>query len=749
MSSEAPFALRIEIRGVVQGVGFRPFVYRVAIAHGVRGWVSNGPHGVSIHAEGTSASLDAFLHAVRTEAPPAAHVATLTSRATDVVGSASFVIRASDLVGAPTVRVSPDLCVCDDCLRELRTAGDRRYGYEYVNCTNCGPRYSIIESLPYDRARTTMHAWPLCEACEREYRDPADRRYHAQPTACPRCGPRYLLERAGATALRGDDAIAAVVDLLRAGLIVAIKGIGGYHLACNAEMSEAVATLRERKFRKDKPFAVMVPTIDAAREIGELGPEHCEALASIARPIVLAPSRRRLEGVAPGTRELGLMLPHTPLHDLLFRLGAPSPLVLTSANRSSEPIAYRDDDARERLAGLADAFLVGERPIARRVDDSVVSVQCHGPQVLRRGRGFAPAIVASFPGAPATLAVGADLKNAIALVVAGDVVMSQHIGDLGDLETDRAFDETVRDLLSMFALRADEVIVAHDLHPQYRSTLRAQSLSALRHVAVQHHAAHVAAVLAEHGRLDETVVGLALDGTGYGHDGAIWGGEVLVGSVRRGFRRAAHLRVAPLPGGDAAARFPVQAAAGRLYGIVDGALRDAPFHLPARFAHATALVERGINCFPSSSVGRLFDAAAALLGFVGEVTYEGHAAIWLENLATSAANDDAYPFARLDDRDLLGALIRDRRAGRPETEIARAFHLGVASGFAEAAVGAARDSGCRTVALSGGVMQNRIVTSALARHLDAAGLSTLCHRLVPPNDGGIALGQAAIAALGG
>ncbi len=715
----------------------------------------NGADGVEIHVEGEAAALDGFARDLAAQPPPAAQIAAIESAAAELEGCGAFVIRASAREGAPTVRISPDLPVCARCLAELSAAGDRRHGYPYINCTDCGPRYSIVLSLPYDRPRTTMAGWPLCPLCAAEYADPADRRFHAQPTACPACGPHVLLRlRDGESTVTGDAAaIAAAVELLAAGRIVAVKGIGGYHLACDARNAAAVAALRARKLRRDKPFALMAATVDVARALVELPPAAEALLTSIARPVVLAPARVELPGVAPENLDLGVMLPYAPLHHLLFAAGAPEVLVMTSANRSDEPIAYDDADAQERLGAIADAFLVGERPIARRADDSICRLTSLGPAVLRRARGYAPSAAARLPAARPILAVGADLKSAVTLVVAGEAFVSQHLGDLDHYAAFRAFEATVADLTAMYEVDPAALVVARDLHPEYASSRFAEALSAGGGtVAVQHHRAHVASVLAERPAadraLDRRVVGVALDGTGYGDDGAIWGGEFFTGSVRGGLVRAAHLRPALLPGGDAAARHPVQAAAGFLAaipGLPD--LTAAPFHFPRRYRQARELVEKNLRTFPTTSAGRLFDTAAALLGFTREIGFEGQAAIWLEHRAREAPPAEPYPLPfdgrELDHRPLLAALIADRLSGRPPAEIARSFHEGLAAGVAAAARELARREGIDTVVLSGGVFQNRLLLEAVAAHLAAGALTVWTNRQVPANDGGISLGQAA------
>jgi hydrogenase maturation protein HypF len=773
-------ARRLRVHGVVQGVGFRPFVFRLARRHGLAGWVLNDSDGVQIHVEGGAAALASFAADLAAQPPAAAEISGLEEAPAEPLGLTGFDIRESRSRGAPATRIPADLPVCDACLAELFSPGDRRRGYPYINCTDCGPRFSIVLGLPYDRPQTTMRAWPMCVDCAREYHDPLDRRFHAQPVACPRCGPHFTLspgEPGGPGPDRGPDrgpaegagpagdeaAIRGAARLLAAGRIVAVKGLGGYHLACDALDPAAVAALRQRKFRKEKPFAVMAGSLAAARRLVTLSPAAEELLAGRERPIVLAPARREVPGVAPGNRDLGVMLPYTPLHHLLFAHGAPELLVMTSANRSSEPIAYGDGEARERLGGIADAFLAGERPIARRVDDSVARAGVFGPAVLRRARGYAPGAVAKLPAAGPILALGGDLKSAITLVVGGEAFVSQHLGDLEHYAAYAAFREAIADLMTMYQVDWDDLCLAHDLHPEYRSTACAADLPAARRVGVQHHRAHVASVLAEHGALDRVVVGVALDGTGYGDDGAIWGGEIFTGSVLGGFTRAAHLRPAALPGGDAAARHPVQAAAGllaELPGLPD--LTAAPFSFPRRYGEARQLVDKGLRVFSTTSAGRLFDAAAALLGFTREITFEGQAAIWLEQLAlaavppppareparAAAAAGYAMPCAagELDPRPLLAALIEDRAAGRDAGEIARLFHRGFAGGVAAAALALCRRLGLATVALSGGVFQNELLCGDLQEIFAAAGVEVWTQRRVPCNDGGLSLGQAALAA---
>jgi hydrogenase maturation protein HypF len=541
--------------------------------------------------------------------------------------------------------------------------------------------------------------------------------------ACHACGPRYP-----------EGAIADAARRLRDGEIVAVKGLGGYHLACDARNPATVMRLRERKFRKEKPFAVMARDLDTARALAQLCAEAEALLTAPAHPIVLVPSTSDLPGVAPDSGQLGVMLPYTPLHHLLFAAGAPNVLVMTSANRSSEPIAYEDDDALDRLTGIADWFLIGDRPIARRIDDSVVRP---GPMMLRRARGYAPSAVATIPTSRAILALGADLKNTVTLVVDGQAFMSQYIGDLEHRDAFRAFEHTVDDLLRLYDLSRDDVRIVRDAHPQYRATLPGA-------LTVQHHRAHVASVLAERGAWADRVLGLALDGTGYGDDGTIWGGEIFVGSVAAGFDRVAHLRSADLVGGDAAAHYPVQAAAG----FLDD---EAPLDFPRRYADARKLRHSRTRTFPTTSAGRLFDVAAAIIGFTRPVTFEGQAAMWLEECARRAVGPVvSYPFpyvaSELDYRPLLAAMIHDRRRGRDPHEIALAFHLGFAHGLRDALISLAAVHGVDTVVASGGVLQNELLLHDLTTLLEAESLALWTNHIVPPNDGGVSLGQAALAA---
>jgi hydrogenase maturation protein HypF len=747
-----PNAYSIQVRGVVQGVGFRPFVYRLACAYNLNGWVLNAQQGVEIHLEGSEEAFQWFLDEMKSHPPQAAQISAVSVESAEPVGFTEFTIRESAGERRPTARISPDLPMCEQCLQELFDPNARRRHYPYINCTNCGPRYSIIRSLPYDRPHTTMAAWPLDAHCAADYVNPADRRFHAQPVACPACGPHYFYQ-AGDQFERGDKAaIRKAVQDLQSAKIIAVKGLGGYHLACDARNIQAVSAMRARKFRKEKPFALMVENIKVAHSLVELGPDAESLLSSVARPIVLARARIELPGVAPENDELGVMLPYTPLHHLLFAAGAPDALVMTSANRSSEPIAYKDDDALEQLSGIADSFLIGERPIARRVDDSVARVGVFGPAILRRARGYAPSAAATFPTKRPILALGADLKNTITLVVDGQAFVSQHIGDLDHYGSFCAFRETVDDLLAMYEIDSSELLVAHDGHPEYVSTLHAAEFPAAEKCAVQHHRAHIASVLAERNAWDKRIIGVSFDGTGYGDDATIWGGEIFSGGVREGFERVAHLRPAALPGGDAAAKYPVQAAAGFLAQLDElPDLTAPPFSFPSRYRDALQLVKSNVRSFVTTSMGRLFDAAAALLGFTREVTFEGQAAMWIEHLACQASNADAYPFPlvgeELDFLPLLQSVINDRLRGREQPEIARAFQRGIAEGVCAAVVTLCGTHSTDTIVLSGGVFQNELLLRDLKDLLQPEQLHIWTNHVVPSNDGGISLGQAALAAL--
>lgn len=702
---------RFRIRGVVQGVGFRPFVFGLAVRHGLGGFVLNDGQGVVVEAEGDEASLDAFADGLRTEAPRLARVDEVVAEPLTPSGERDFRIAASRAAGT-TALIPPDVATCDDCLRELFDPADRRYRYPFLNCTQCGPRFTIVRSVPYDRARTTMAGFELCADCRREYQDPGDRRFHAEPTCCPACGPRLSPSL--------DEAVA----LLQGGGIVAVKGIGGYHLACDASDEEAVARLRARKHREEKPFALLTDTPDS---LAELTAAEVELLHSPARPIVLVRGCEQAAiapSVAPGTPWLGLMLPYSPLHHLLCA-DVGRPLVLTSGNRSDEPISYGDDDARERLGAIADAFLTHDRPIHRRCEDSIVRAAFP----VRRSRGHVPVALPLPDRAPPLVAAGAELKSTFCVARNGEAFLSPHLGDLDSEAAYRAFRDDLGLYLAMLGLEPE--LVAHDLHPEYLATKWALEQPAVELVGVQHHHAHAAACLAEHGE-EGPALALVFDGTGYGTDGTLWGGELLRCDLD-GFERVAHLEPVPLPGGEMAIREPWRMAAVHLERA----------GLPVPWAEWAKVCE-SLKLDPplASGMGRLFDAVAAVLGVRERVSYEGQAAVDLELLAGEAPADP-YPWRFGDATDLVAVCYSELEAGRPREEVAARFHETVAAAAAGACAEAAQP---RTVALSGGSFQNlRLLHSTQAR-LEALGFRVLTHSLVPPNDGGISYGQAAVAA---
>lgn len=756
--------IRTRVEGTVQGVGFRPFVHRLAAELGLAGWVRNDALGVVAEVEGDPGAIDAFLVRVSADAPPLARVERLDSQVVPARDERAFAITTSVHGGTPAARVTPDAATCSACLGELWDPRDRRHRYPFVNCTDCGPRFTIVRDIPYDRDRTTMAGFAMCADCRAEYEDPTDRRFHAEPNACPVCGPRVRLLVDGVED-DGDDPVAVAAGLLRDGAILAVKGLGGYHLACRADDERAVATLRDRKRRDDKPFALMVTDVRAARELVSLSAEERVLLTGAARPIVLA--RRRATAavspaVAPGTGELGVMLAYTPLHHLLLA-DAGGPLVMTSGNRSDEPIAYRDDDARERLSGIADAILLHDRPVHTRTDDSVVRVVAGRRTVLRRARGLVPGTLSlPLPAAEPLLACGAQLKSTFCLARGDRAWVSHHVGDLDDAATRRSFAEGVAHFQSLFAVTPQ--VVVHDAHPDYASTAYALDRDATRHIAVQHHHAHLAAVLAEHGCApDRPAIGAIYDGAGLGTDGTVWGGELLLGDLRSA-TRVGHLHPVALPGGDRAARQPWRMAAAWLVAAEDGDDERVPLPRALRgrvrgedWRTICAMAHRGFASPTTTSMGRLFDAVAALCGVRAVCTYEGQAAIELEALA-APGRDGGHPVSGagyplpltpdgvLDARPLIRAVVHDVRAGVAAATIAGRFHEAVARATARACVRGAADHAAETVVLAGGVFQNRRLVERTAALLTAAGLRVLLPERLPAGDGGISFGQAAVAA---
>ncbi|MFI6850813.1 carbamoyltransferase HypF [Streptomyces sp. NPDC050416] len=753
---------RVTVRGTVQGVGFRPFVHRLATDLSLAGFVSNTASGVLIEVEGPPDRVADFCDRLAAQPPPLATVTGVGVEDLPVSGAeGSFAIRSTDRSPGRT-HLPPDTATCADCLRELADPADRRHRHPFVTCTHCGPRFTIATGMPYDRAVTTMAGFPMCADCAREYGDPLDRRFHAQPVACPGCGPRLRLVPAAdgdVRPARDADALAAARALLAAGRIVAVKGLGGYHLACDATDARAVETLRTRKARGGKPFAVMCADLDTVRRIAVLSTPELAALTSPRRPIVLL--RRRAgqaglaAGVCPGSPHLGVMLPYTPVHTLLFGLPGDPPgprvLVMTSGNRSGEPIVTDDDEALTRLAGLADAWLAHDRPIASPCDDSLLRVRPDGTeQVLRRSRGYVPRpLRLPVPVRPA-LAVGGDLKNALCLGEGDQAWFGPHIGDMGDLTTLEAARRAEAHLRCLTGV-TPEVVVA-DRHPGYHSARWAARPTGRAPVLVQHHHAHIASAMAEHG-LDGTapVIGVAFDGTGYGDDGTVWGGEILLAGYS-GFRRYAHLAPAPLPGGDAGVAHPRRLALARLWAAGlpwDAGLPCVEACPPDELALLSRQLERGLACVATSSMGRLFDAVSSLVGVCHRAEYEAQAALELEAAAASAwdAETSAYAFAGdFDPAPVLSALVADLRRGTPAPVLAARFHRSVARAVAEICRRARRDTGLATVALSGGVFANALLEEECARLLDDDGFVVLRHGEVPPNDGGLALGQLVVAA---
>ncbi|HEX5807724.1 MAG TPA: carbamoyltransferase HypF [Anaerolineales bacterium] len=795
--------LRIHITGIVQGVGFRPFVYNLATRHDLKGWVKNTSAGVEIEVDGEREALDLFLHALRQEAPPLSRIDGFSASFRPANGFRSFEILHSEAVEGAFQPISPDVAICPDCLRELFEPNDRRYRYPFINCTNCGPRFTIIQDIPYDRPKTTMAPFPMCPDCEREYTDPSDRRFHAQPVACPVCGPQVWLEtcsddfsRSTAT-LKNEAGIQEACRLLTEGKILAIKGLGGFHLACDATYAQAVMELRNRKLRVDKPFAVMMPGIESVKQHCFVSDAERQLLESLARPIVLL--KRKTESnvakeVAPHQDWVGVMLPYTPLHYLLFADPERqfTALVMTSGNLSEEPIATGNDEARERLSTLADAFLMHNREIYVRCDDSVVRVftnyQLQEPEhsgldtvddasatlgshslrsarvhlldhqgtsiyPIRRSRGYSPFPVKLPFEAPQLLAAGSELKNTFCITNKDYAFLSHHIGDMENYETLRSFEQGVEHFEKLF--RVSPEAIAYDLHPNYLATRYA--LERAEHenippIGVQHHHAHIAACMAEHG-LDGThpVIGVAFDGTGYGEDSAIWGGEILVADYRS-YQRRFHLGYFPLPGGDAAIKKPARTALALLWSL--GLEWDEGLRPVAEFSSTdrgilSLQLERNINTPLTSSTGRLFDAAAALAGVRQTVNYEGQAAIEFEALANPAEAGE-YSFELEQDqvqvRPAIQALIHDVTAGVPASKISARFHNGLAACVLEACSKIRSETGIAEVALSGGVWQNITLLGRTLSLLNRGGFRVYLHREVPANDGGLSLGQAVIAA---
>ncbi len=759
-----PIRRRVLVRGVVQGVGFRPFVYRLAAETQIAGFIGNNTDGVTIEIEGAEVRIDEFLTRLRTNAPPMSRIDSVDVHEVAPAGESEFRIILSQVLGQVSTGIPADAATCADCVRELFDPRDRRYRYPFINCTNCGPRFTITRRIPYDRPQTSMAVFPMCPACQAEYDDPLHRRFHAQPNACWDCGPNVWLVDPEGQPVDAEDPITTCIDRLMGGDVMAIKGIGGFHLAVDATNEAAVTRLRERKRRYGKPLAVMVRNVAAAREFCELSGAEEELLQIAARPIVLARARQGngiAPSVAPGIPWLGVFLPYAPLQHLLFADLRVRALVMTSANLSEEPIAIDNDEAQERLKDIADAFLLHNREILQRSDDSVQALVDGAPQLIRRARGFVPLAVELPMDAPPLLAVGGHLKSVFALARGRHAYQSQHLGDLENLTGLEFFEESLEHLMRTFEIEPKTVV--HDLHPGYLSTSWAKQWAAkhgLPLIGVQHHHAHIAGCIAEHA-LDGPVIGLALDGTGYGTDGRIWGGEVLIARLH-GFERFAHLDYVPMPGGDAAVREPWRMALAHLQAAGFDVTSPEMLNLLGATEREARLlprmIERGLNAPLTSSLGRLFDAVAAVVLSRRAVDYEAQAAIELEGFAVDEPDEpDGYEIAvegnweareplRLTLAPMWSALLADLRSGAGKARMAARFHAGVARAFVDVAGAARAATGIGVVALSGGVMHNRRLARLLRAGLQGEGFVVYQHRRVSPGDGGLSYGQAAAAA---
>jgi len=775
----------ISVRGIVQGVGFRPFVYGLAAKHNLKGWVYNTSEDVKIEVEGAIEAIEQFELELRTKAPPLAHIENVTIEYYPPVGYKNFEIRQSQAQPGKYQLISPDVATCQACLGELLTPQDRRYRYPFTNCTNCGPRFTIIEDMPYDRPKTTMRNFQMCPQCQAEYDNPLDRRFHAQPNACPRCGPQVELVDKKGNLVTDSNPITAASKILKEGKIVAIKGLGGFLLACDATNDNVVKVLRQRKKRSSKPFAIMVSTLDEAKRHCYVSPEEENLLTSPQSPIVLMRWREDSyisREVAPNLRFLGIMLPYTPLHHILLR-DTGLPLVMTSGNLSEEPIARDNDEALRRLSGIADYFLVHNRDIYSRYDDSVAIVERGTSQLIRRARSYAPYPVRITFKTKQVLGCGAEEKNTFCLTKDNYAFLSQHIGDMENMETLEHFDSTISLYKRLFHIEPE--VIAYDLHPDYLATKYARELgeSGIKLVPVQHHHAHIASCMADNG-LESPVIGVAFDGTGMGADGNIWGGEFIVGDYRS-LNRAGHLEYLPLPGGAAAIKRPYRTAIGYVLTLLGEDALNAVIANEANKSQLASIgqvgeveievinrqIERRINSPLSSSMGRLFDAISALIGIRGKIDYEGQAAVELEMAAYSSINarpipsevrefneamsskNESYPYQIVEDKgirivrlkDLLSAIMEDLHQGNSKERISVKFHNTVAQMIKDMCCLIAGETGINQVALSGGVFQNRLLLRKAVSLLESSGLQVFTHRQVPCNDGGISLGQAVIA----
>lgn len=763
-------ARRLEINGIVQGVGFRPFVYGLAAAWRVSGHIANTSAGVIIHAEGDPGAVDAFCRDITQKAPPLSRIIEISTQSANIEGWKTFAIISSSPGGDRTTLISPDMAVCNDCLREMYDPKDRRFGYPFINCVNCGPRYTIIMDLPYDRPFTAMKNFKMCPRCQTEYKDPSNRRFHAQPNACQDCGPHVWLATQSGEVIAAADPIKETVSMLKAGRILAIKGLGGFHLAVDAENSEAVSRLRQQKRREEKPFALMSPDISTIRQYAKVSDPEADLLASPRRPIVLLkkrPDQFLADAVSPRNRYFGVMLPYTPLHFRLFRPldGGPPPLsalVMTSGNLSGEPIAISNQEALDRLSFVADSFLLHNRDIYLRSDDSIVRHIAGAKRVLRRSRGYAPAPVILKHKVPDILACGAELKNTVCLTKGNKAFLSQHIGDLENLSAYEFFHQTIDHLQQILDIRPQ--VIAHDLHPDYLSVHYAQSQTDTPKIPVQHHHAHIVSCMAEH-RIDGPVIGMAFDGAGYGTDGSIWGGEILVAETCC-FHRAAHLAPVPMPGAAAAVKEPWRMALAYLYDAFGYDIHELDIQFMQTIPRAKinlilAMIDKGVNSPLTSSLGRLFDGVAALIGIRNTVAYEGQAAMELEMMAgkgrgqvyafdwsshTVRSGSKAGIVRRVLTAPLIKGIVQDLANGTAPSVISARFHATLVRMFSDLTCKLSRENSLNQVALSGGVFQNARLLSGMIQELTSQGLEVFSHSEVPTNDGGIALGQAVIAA---
>ena len=753
--TQAYAARRLEVNGIVQGVGFRPFVYNLANHFGLKGEVANTSTGVSIHIEGPLDRIQSFETDLATKCPPLAHIVEISTRSESVKQYAGFNIVKSRGRAAMSTLISPDVSICDDCLRELFDPKDRRYLYPFINCTNCGPRYTIIDDIPYDRPKTSMRHFKMCNACQSEYDDPTDRRFHAQPNACVECGPFVSLFDRREKPIDAGDPVKKAADLLRRGYIVAIKGLGGFHLAADAENSAAVIRLRNRKMRQEKPFAIISADLAGIRKYAGVEPEEEKLLTSIQRPIVLLKKKTAnciAEEVAPRNKYFGVMLPYTPLHYLLLK-HAFSALVMTSANLSEEPIAIDNDDAFERLGDIADYFLIHNRDIYLRSDDSIVKHTAGHTRPIRRSRGFVPIPVFLNDPVPPILACGAELKNTICITTGDKAFISQHIGDLENKATLDFFKLTVAHLQRILAITPE--IIAFDMHPDYLSTVHAKEQQGIRKVEVQHHHAHIVSCMAEH-KLEGEVIGLAFDGTGYGTDGTLWGGEVLVAEAKQ-FKRVAHLAYVPMPGSAAAIKEPWRMAISYLQDAFGDNFGDLDLPVltridPPKLKIIVEMILKGVNSPQTSSLGRLFDGVAAIIGIRQRVNFEGQAALELEMLAADDA-DSIYDFEwvtgdmfKILPAPIIRGVVTDVQNGLPVAEIGAKFHKTIVALFAEVCASVRNESELNRVVLSGGCFQNSILLAGLIQKLESLNFQVFAHRQIPTNDGGISLGQAVVAA---